>query len=85
VTGVLLQVGLWVINQKWLTSLANVAFFIVLRVVFATAQNIMHPPPSPIFNSGNIIIIGFFVGLNLLAWLAAYFLTRVFIKLKTDN
>jgi hypothetical protein len=85
VTGALLQVGLWIINQKWLTSLANALFFIVLRVVFAAAQNIMHPPPSPIFNSGNYVIIGFFVGLNLLTWLAAYFLTRTFLKLKTDN
>ena len=85
VVGVLLQVGLWMVNQKWLTSLANVAFFITLRVIFATAQNIMHPPPSPIFNSGNYVIIGFFVGLNLLAWVAAYFLTRFFLQLKTDN
>ena len=85
VVGVLLQAGLWMINQKWLTSLANLAFFITLRVIFATAQNIMHPPPSPIFNSGNYVIIGFFVGLNLLAWAAAYFLTRFFLQLKTDN
>jgi hypothetical protein len=82
VVGVLLQAGLWMINRQWLTSLANLAFFIVLRVIFATAQNIMHPPPSPIFNSGNYIIIGFFVGLNLLAWLAAYFLTRWFLSLE---
>ena len=79
VTGVLLQAGLWVINQQWLTSLANLAFFIVLRVVFATVQNIMHPPPSPIFNSGNYIIMIFFIALNLLTWLAAYFLTRWFL------
>ena len=79
VTGVLLQAGLWIINQQWLTSLANLAFFVVLRVVFATAQDIMHPPPSPIFNSGNYIIMIFFIALNLLAWLAAYFLTRVFL------
>jgi len=79
VTGILLQAGLWIINQKWLTSLANLAFFIVLRVVFATVQNIMHPPPSPIFNSGNYIIMIFFIALNLLAWLAAYFLTRWFL------
>jgi hypothetical protein len=78
ITGVLLQAGLWVINQIWLTSLANLAFFVVLRVVFSTAQNIMHPPPSPIFNSGNYVIMIFFVALNLLAWLAAYFLTRWF-------
>ena len=83
ITGVLLQAGLWVINQTWLTSLTNLAFFIVLRVVFATAQNIMHPPPSPIFNSGNYAIIGFFVTLNLLAWVAAYFLTLVFKSYKS--
>jgi hypothetical protein len=76
VTGVLLQVGLWLFNIPWLTSLANIAYIITLRAIFATAENIMHPPPSPIFNSGNYVIIGFFVGLNVLAWLAAFFLTR---------
>ena len=79
VTGALLQAGLWIINQKQLTSLANLAFFVALRLVFATAQDIMHPPPSPIFNSGNYVIMVFFVALNLLTWLAAYFLTRVFL------
>ncbi len=79
VTGLLLQVGLWLINTNGITFLANIIFIIVLRVVFSTAQNIMHPPPSPIFNSGNYVIIGFFVGLNLLTWLAAYFLTRLFL------
>jgi len=80
VTGVLLQVGLWLFNISWLTSLANILYIITLRVVFATAQNIMHPPPSPIFNSGLWNVILFFVELNLLAWLAAYFLTRWFLK-----
>ncbi len=79
VVGVLLQIGLWMINLKWLTSSANIAYFIALRVVFSMAENIMHPPPSPIFNSGNFLIIGFFLGLNLLAWVAAYFLTRWFL------
>jgi hypothetical protein len=82
VTGVLLQLGLWVFNTPWLTSLANIIYIIALRIIFATAENIMHPPPSPIFNSGNYVIIGFFVGLNLLAWLAAYFLTRFLLNLK---
>jgi len=76
VTGLLLQIGLWIINLDWITSAANIIFIIVLRLIFATAQNIMHPPPSPIFNSGNYVIIGFFVGLNLLAWLSAYFFSR---------
>ncbi len=85
VTGILLQVGLWLFNIPWLTSLANIAYIIALRAVFASAENIMHPPPSPIFNSGNYFIIGFFIGLNIFAWVAAYFLTRFFLTLKTDK
>lgn len=85
VTGILLQLGLWLFNTPWLTSLANILYIIALRVIFAQAENIMHPPPSPIFNSGNYVIIGFFVGLNLLAWLAAYFLTRFLLNLKPAN
>jgi hypothetical protein len=85
VTGILLQIGLWIINVNWITSLANIIFIVVLRLVFSTAQNIMHPPPSPIFNSGNYAIIGFFVGLNLLTWLAAYFLTRLFLNFNSSQ
>jgi hypothetical protein len=85
VTGILLQIGLWLFSISWLTSFANILYIIALRVVFATAQNVMHPPPSPIFNSGNYIIIGFFVGLNLMAFLAAYFLTRWFLTIKLNN
>ncbi len=80
VTGVLLQIGLWLIGTDWITSLANLIFIVVLRVAFSSAQNIMHPPPSPIFNSGNAVIIGFFLALNLLTLVAAYFLTRVFLN-----
>jgi hypothetical protein len=80
VTGILLQIGLWLVNINWLTSLANLLFIITLRVIFSTAENIMHPPPSPIFNSGNYVIIGFFVALILLTLLASYFLTRIFLK-----
>ena len=85
ITGELLQLGLWVFNLPWLTSLGNILYIITLRAIFASAENIMHPPPSPIFNSGNYTIIGFFVALNLLAWLAAYFLTRFFLDLKPAN
>lgn len=85
VTGILLQLGLWMFSIPWLTSLANIFYIITLRVIFAQAQNIMHPPPSPIFKSGNYFIIGFFVSLNLLAWLAAYFLTRFLLDLKPKN
>jgi len=85
VTGVLLQLGLWLFNIPWLTSFANILYIVTLRLVFATAQNIMHPPPSPIFNSGNYIIIGFFIGLNILAWVAGYFLTRWFLQIGENH
>jgi hypothetical protein len=85
VTGVLLQVGLWLFNVSWLTSFANILYIITLRVVFATAQNVMHPPPSPIFSSGLLNVIAFFIGLNILAWVSAYFLTRWFLTLKTSE
>ncbi|MCB0103810.1 MAG: hypothetical protein H6635_16645 [Anaerolineales bacterium] len=85
ITGILLQLGLWVFNLPWLTSLGNIFYIITLRVIFATAENIMHPPPSPIFKSGNYTIIGFFIGLNLLAWLAAFFLTRFMLTFKHDT
>lgn len=85
VTGVLLQLGLWLFNISWLTSFANILYIITLRVIFATAQNVMHPPPSPIFNSGLWNIIIFFVVLNILAWIAGYFLTRWFLTLRTNE
>jgi len=85
VTGVLLQVGLWLISTKWITSLANIIFIVVLRVIFSSTDNVMHPPPSPIFNSGNYMIIGFFVALIVLTLVAAFFLTRFFFNLTKEN
>lgn len=79
-TGILLQLGLWFVDKGWITSLANVLFITVLFTMFAGAENVMHPPPSPIFNSGNYTIIAFFTALILLALAAAYFLTRMFLK-----
>jgi len=80
VTALLLQLGLWLFNIKWVTSFANLLFIIILRIVFASAKNIMHPPPSPIFSSGLWDIILFFIALNVFAWLAAYFMTRWFLS-----
>jgi hypothetical protein len=85
VTGVLVQVGLWLINTNWITSVANIIFIIVLRVIFATARNVMHPPPSPIFNSGNYAIIGFFLALIVLTLVAAYFLAKVFLNINKET
>ena len=85
VTGVLLQIGLWLFNLPWLTSAGNIVYIVTLRIIFSAASNVMHPPPSPIFSSGLWNIIIFFIALNLLAWVAAYFLTRFFLTLKTSD
>lgn len=85
ITGVLLQIGLWMMNTKWLTSLANILFIIILRIIFSTAENVMHPPPSPIFNSGLWNVIFFFVALNLLAWVAGFFLTKLFLRIQPEK
>jgi hypothetical protein len=84
VTGILLQLGLWIMNTDWITSVANLLFIVVLRLSFATAENVMHPPPSPIFNSVNYTIIGFFVALIVLTILAAYLLSRVFMSIHKE-
>jgi len=76
IVGLLLQLGLWMMNINWLTAVSNIVFIAALRFIFATAENVMHPPPSPIFNSGNWTIIGYFVMLNVLVWLSAFFVTR---------
>lgn len=83
IVGLLLQIGLWIININWLTSAANLVFIVVLRIVFSAAKYVMHPPPSPIFNSGDWHIIGFFITLNILTWVAAYFLTMFFLSYKS--
>jgi hypothetical protein len=85
VVGVLLQLGLLLIHRPWITSSANLAFIIALRLTFARAEYIMHPPPSPIFNSGLLNIQVFFIGLNLLTLVAAYLLSRVFISITTHR
>jgi len=78
IVGLLLQLGLWIINTGWLTSVANLVYIVVLLFSFSRAQYVMHPPPSPIFNTGNWQIIGFFIILNLCIWLAAYFMFEAF-------
>jgi hypothetical protein len=80
VFGLLLQVGLWLLENKSLIAAANILFILALRFTFANAENVMHPPPSPIFKSGNALIIGFFILLNLSVWLSAYFVARYFYR-----
>lgn len=81
VVGLLLQVGLWLFNLPWATATGNILFIVILRYIFSTADYVMHPPPSPIFNSGISAVILFFLGLIFLTGLAAWFLTHFWLKL----
>lgn len=76
VTGVLLQVGLTLLERPGLTSLGNLLFFLALFLTLRQTTYVMHPPPSPIFSSGNLALQLYFTGLLFLTLAAAYFLTR---------
>jgi hypothetical protein len=80
IAGVLLQIGLALIAKLPWTSLANLAYAISLNFVLNDAGNVLHPPPSPIFGSGNLKIEVFFIVLNLLTLLAAWQLTRWWLR-----
>ncbi len=80
VTGLLLQAGLALIGLPALTSGANLVFGIALAVGLLSVDTVLHPPPSPIFNSGNGRIEFFFIGLNLLVLLAAWLIARLWYR-----
>lgn len=77
VTGLLLQAGLALIGLPAITSGANLVFAIALAVTLQNVDTVLHPPPSPIFNSGDGRIEFFFIGLNLLTLLAAWLVARL--------
>jgi len=76
VAGVLLQVGLTLLARPIFTSLFNVLFAVALWIGLSRAQYVMHPPPSPIFDSGILSLELFFIGILFLTMSAAYFMTR---------
>lgn len=69
ITGLLLQVGLALLENPAWTAIGNVLFAVVLAFFLANTQNVMHPP-APILNSDAPRIQLYFVllfGLTLLA------------------
>jgi hypothetical protein len=75
VAGLLLQLGLTLIEQPAWASVANLIYFIVLTLALRTTANVMHPP-APILNSNAWRIQLFFAGLLLLTLLAAWQIAR---------
>jgi hypothetical protein len=80
VTGLLLQAGLTLIDLPALTSGANLVFMIALSIALLKVDTVLHPPPSPIFNSGSGRIEFYFIGLNLLTLLAAWLIARLWYR-----
>ncbi len=80
VTGLLLQAGVSLIGLPAVTSGANLVFGIALAIGLMNVDTVLHPPPSPIFNSGNGRIEFFFLGLNLLVLLAAWVIARLWYR-----
>ena len=71
-----LQIGLYLLARPVFTSLFNVLFFTALRIGLSRAEYFMHPPPSPIANSGVLSLQLFFIGITFLTAVTAYFMTR---------
>jgi hypothetical protein len=77
VTGLLLQIGLTLINRPVWDAGANLSFVLILFAVLQATENVMHPP-GPMLESefGRIQI--FFIGLTLLTLFAAWQIARWF-------
>lgn len=52
IIALLLQAGLWLINQLRITSIANFGFAVALMVNLSRMDSVLHPE-SPIFSSGS--------------------------------
>lgn len=75
ITGLLLQVGLWLMDRPEWTSAANIIFCALLFTAIANTTNVMHPP-SPILDSDAARIQAYFAALLSLTILAAWQVAR---------
>lgn len=76
VVGVLLQAGLWLMEDLRLASVANLVFGVALWWSLGTIQNVLHPD-SPIAQSNSLQIQLFFVALVVLSVIFGGLLTRL--------
>jgi len=75
VSGLLLQLGLTLIDRPSWASAGNLGFIIVLYAALRLTENVMHPP-SPILDSGAWRIQLYFTVMLALALLAAFQVAR---------
>jgi hypothetical protein len=75
ISGLLLQVGVGLLERPLWAAIANVFFGITLLLALSQTQNVMHPP-SPILNSEATRIQFFFMGLLALTLFTAWQVAR---------
>jgi len=81
VGGLLLQIGLTLVEKPIWDSVINPIYVLALFIVLQTTEKVMHPP-SPMLDSQAWRIQAFFAGQTLLLTLAAFQLARWFYTLK---
>jgi hypothetical protein len=77
VSGLLMQLGLALLERPAVASAANVIFLLTLLAALRLTENVMHPP-SPILDSNAWRIQAYFTLLLTLAMLAAFQVARWF-------
>ncbi len=75
ISGLLLQLGVTLLENPAWASLANILFFSTLVIALQSTENVMHPP-SPILTSDASRIQLYFAGLVILMFLAAWQVAR---------
>jgi len=73
--GLVLQIGVTLVESPAWASAANIAFALALSLALRATEDVMHPA-SPIFSSDALRIQIYFGGLLLLTLLAAWMLAR---------
>ncbi len=81
VVGLLLQIGVTLLENPAWASAGNLVYALALLSALRTIQNVMHPP-APILNSDALRIQIFFAGLFLLALLAVSQVARWWFQLE---
>jgi len=82
--GLVMQIGITMLeNPAWASAL-NVVFVVILAYVLQTTDQVMHPG-SPIFGSGAWRIQAYFLLLLVLTLLAAWQLARLLYRMKNSS
>ena len=82
--GIILQIGLALIDEPAWASAGNIVFILVLGLALQRSQQIMHPS-SPVMESGSGRIQAFFAGLVLLCLLAAWQIARAWVRMERSK